>query len=381
MRLTRRSFLTTVASVALAKSCPGAEPSGKRPLVGAIRWDAWYAPGSSVTAAVEKALSPPQYQWRAPFFAKVPPSLNAQVELPHASQSLIDLEIQQAAYARLDYWAFVGYGIDDPMSLALRYYLSSSIKDLVKFCFFTELARWGSADNLSSIPREHIELMKRPQYVRVHDERPLYFLGFIDKNILFQRWKGPDGLRSQLARFRAEAISAGVGNPYIVLAGPFAQASEWSSLGGDAVGAYALGDPLGIGSYSALEKVVEQRWRSLSSLGLPLVPTVMAGSDRRPRVEHPVPWESGQRPYVGMQYYFEKPTSSEISHHLQRALDFIAEQPYGLRAPAVLIYAWNENDEGGWLVPTLPCDTSHLEAVHRILAPGQISPPPSCSIP
>ncbi len=32
-----------------------------------------------------------------------------------------------------------------------------------------------------------------------------------------------------------------------------------------------------------------------------------------------------------------------------------------------LIYAWNENDEGGWLTPTLYDGNARLEAVRRVL--------------
>ncbi|WP_234831042.1 hypothetical protein [Rhodopseudomonas palustris] len=293
---------------------------------------------------------------------------------------MIDLEIEQASYAGLDYWAFVAYGNGNPMSTALHYYLSSKKSHLVKFCFFTELARWGSTHEPPTLAREHIELMKRPEYVRVNDGRPLYFLGFIDKRLLTQRWGGPHGLIERLDQFRSEAVKAGVGNPYIVLAGPFDQANSWTSLGGDAIGAYSLGDARGSGDYSSLRRSVEERWRTLSRNNLAFIPTVMAGLDRRPRVEHPVPWEPSQKPNAGMDYYYGQPNSLELSDHIKHAIEFVASQPPHLRAPAILIYAWNENDEGGWLIPTLPCNTKHLEDARRALKPAPESPPPSCSL-
>lgn len=33
----------------------------------------------------------------------------------------------------------------------------------------------------------------------------------------------------------------------------------------------------------------------------------------------------------------------------------------------MLIYAWNENDEGSWLMPTLPCQTDRPDALHQVL--------------
>jgi hypothetical protein len=106
----------------------------------------------------------------------------------------------------------------------------------------------------------------------------------------------------------------------------------------------------------------------------------MTGWDRRPRVEHPVPWERQQRPGAGIEYYFGAPRPEELSAHLRRALAWIQCQPADRRAPATLIYAWNENDEGGWLVPTVPCDTRRLEALHATLARGQQGQQPNCTV-
>jgi hypothetical protein len=49
----------------------------------------------------------------------------------------------------------------------------------------------------------------------------------------------------------------------------------------------------------------------------------------------------------------------ELANHLADALDWTSRNRASA-APvnAVLIYAWNENDEGGWLVPTLNPDGS-----------------------
>ena len=46
-------------------------------------------------------------------------------------------------------------------------------------------------------------------------------------------------------------------------------------------------------------------------------------------------------------------------------------------ANAVIIYAWNENDEGGWLIPTLKtdgtADTGRVDAAGKVLARGEAS--------
>ncbi len=374
----RRRFLAalgtwTVAGTRLAAAAPRTD----RPLVGAIRWDAWYAPGSDVTAAVARSLSPPRYRSRLPFFASQ--DSTGHVALPAISQNLMNLEIAQAAYAGLDYWAFVAYPSGNAMSEPLRRYLASPLRGRVGFCMFTGLDGWGLASQPAPLIEEHIGLMANDAYVRVGGDRPLYYLGFITEKLANDRWGGIDGLRAQIARFRARAIAHGVGNPYIVLGVLPRDATAFEArLGGDAAGAYSIADGRATGDYAALVRVTEAGWNLLATSGLPVVPTVMAGWDRRPRVENPVPWEKSQRPGAGLEYFYAAPDPAQLAAHVKEALGFIKRQPATARAPAVLVYAWNENDEGGWLVPTLPCDDAHLRAMHQALAPAAPAPPPGC---
>jgi hypothetical protein len=92
--LTRRQLLWLAASTVAGTRLASGATRTDRPLVGAIRWDAWYAPGPEVTSAVEKTLSPPRYRWRLPFFAKQDDA--GHVYLPAITQGLMDLEIEQA---------------------------------------------------------------------------------------------------------------------------------------------------------------------------------------------------------------------------------------------------------------------------------------------
>ena len=164
-------------------------------------------------------------------------------------------------------------------------------------------------------------------------------------------------MRAQIGRFRELAIAAKTGDPFFVLSGSPKEIAELApKLGGDAVGSYVITSGQGSGGCHALVRVAERGWRTLSEAGLPVVPrSVMTGWDRRPRVENPVPWEQ-QQTWQGMEYYFDAPQPAELASHLQDAIDWVRSQPVDRRSPVALVYAWNENDEGGWLVPTIPCD-------------------------
>ena len=129
--INRRAFLRAVSGAGLAALLrPGAfgqiatPKNSVRPLMGAIRWDAWYDPANgSVAQAVEKSLGPAQYHYRMPFFGQVTEPNS--VRINGFFQDIIDKEITCAVSAGLDYWAFVSYSPDDPMSNALKLYLSS----------------------------------------------------------------------------------------------------------------------------------------------------------------------------------------------------------------------------------------------------------------
>jgi hypothetical protein len=317
-----------------------------------------------------------------PFFARRD-AMN-HLSLPALSPNLMTLEIEQAAYAGLDFWAFVAYPRDSPMSVALHQYLSATARRRVRFCLFTQLEYWGSAAAPSPLMAEHIALMTHDAYLRLPNGRPLYFLGFINEAKASERWGGLSGLRAQIEHFRSQAIAGGAGNPYLVVGGFTRETAALAPAltSGDAVGVYAIADPRGIGDYAALTRFAEQGWQTMAAaVPMPVVPTVMTGWDRRPRIEHPVPWEPGQRSGAGIQYHFEQPTPQELSAHLEGAFAFVRRQPADRRAPAVLIYAWNENDEGGWLVPTLPCDTRRLEALSSLLRPDATGRSPGCKLP
>jgi hypothetical protein len=373
--LTRRTVVASLAASLVPLSLHGlgsrsfaASAAKPRPLVGAIRWDAWYSPGSMPTEAVQTSLAPEKYRWRTPFFAKDGGHDSNTVSFPAVTPEEMDKEIGQAVFAGLDYWAFVAYGSKHPMSKALYRFRASSKTNSLKYCLFTELDRWGSRTKLSALPQEHIGLMADGNYLRVLGDRPLYFLGFISQANVERNWQGVAGLKAQLEKFRESAAKVGLSSPYVVLAGDQNFLTrEARNIGGDAIGSYALTVGNGRGTFAELTHIAERGWAQLSNSHLPVVPTVMTGWDRRPRIEHPVPWENKQRPGDGMTNFFAAPTKKELADHLMHSLQWVAAQAPNEQAPAVLIYAWNENDEGGWLMPTVPCQTDRLDALRQVL--------------
>jgi hypothetical protein len=103
---------------------PAASSHG-RPLVGAIRWDAWQENGD-IQATVERTLGPSHWHYRLPFFAQVTGSNS--VAINGNTQAIMDQEINYAANAGIDYWAFCLYPDDMGMSHGLHLYLTAQLR-------------------------------------------------------------------------------------------------------------------------------------------------------------------------------------------------------------------------------------------------------------
>jgi len=317
---------------------------------------------------VQTALGPAKWRYRLPFFATV--RSDTEVSIDGATQEVMDQEITYAAEAGLDYWAFLAYDPNEPMSLGLKLYLASERKREIRFCLITEHGRWGTRNSYRERIARFASLMREETYRKVLS-RPLLYLGFIRDDALTRDWGSIEEFRKAVDDLRAEARQNGAGDPYIVIMDfdPRRAVTLLERLGADAISSYATQAGESGAPYASLAAHAQRFWGRSKETGSPVVPIVMSGWDRRPRVENPVPWETWQEPGVGIEKYYESPLPSELAGHLKRGLLWIRNNPEAAPADTALIYAWNENDEGGWLVPTLCEGTDRLDEIRRVLIP------------
>jgi len=85
------------------------------------------------------------------------------------------------------------------------------------------------------------------------------------------------------------------------------------------------------------------------TLAKKVVPHITTGWDTRPIHDHPLSWYT----IVSADDYVVSATPSDISNHIQDAINWIKFNPTLAEANTILIYAWNEHVEGGWICPTL----------------------------
>ncbi len=354
-------------------ACQAVEKNDARPIVGAIRWDAWYGE-SSVVRQVEATLGQPKYHFRLPWFAQV--LAPGQVRINGDRQEIIEQEIAYAATAGLNYWAFVNYWDELPsMMIALKRYRAAADKRGVRYCLVEEGGRMDGI-GIACFPRL-VEHFTDPNYQTVLDGRPLLFLFAKPTRFTKDDW-------TALGRM---AVAAGSKPPYIVLMGwnPTQDAKDIVTLGFDAVSAYARP-----GAYTmqppkfaqVREQIRDQLWDKCVRERIPSLTFASAGWDTRPRNERPPSWikdlvatpdptpPADQRPLIDA----VTATPDELAAHLRDALAWTAAHRDLNPSNAIIIYGWNEHDEGGWLMPTLGTDgkpnDERVKALGSVLRPG-----------
>jgi len=319
-------------------------------LVGAIRWDAWVGDLNTdgvgapyVGHQVEATLGPNKYHFRLPFFAVETGTDSVQAR--ELTQSVMDQQIAYAKNAGIDYWAFVYYPDNSGMDTARNLYFSSTHKNDINYNFIL---------GAGVLPTSNFDWLvtkfQESNYQKVLSGRPLLYI-----------FGGTGGYTSSdITTLRNKTTTAGLPNPYIVVMG---SASDANSIGADALSAYNtwMG---GGGPYSGLMAADQNGWNSAKNTGKKVIPWVTTGLDARPRYDNPVTWMT-----VGPNDWVQTATPSEIATNLQNALNWIDANSSTAEANTVLIYAWNEFDEGGWICPTLYNGTDRLDAIRNVLFP------------
>ena len=332
------------------------EKGGKRILAGAIRWDAWIGDfgkglvdAQEVGLQVERSLNPNRFHYRAPFFAKE--ISHDSIQIRGTTQTIMDQEIAYAKHGGIDYWAFCWYPPHSGMDTARQLYLSSEHRQDVKW----SIILGTNPFNYSTDGKWLVERMKESNYQKVRGGRPLIYIFGSTKSVT----------KKQLDSLRDKCAQQGLPNPFVALMefnAPSAVAMT-DSLGADALSSYISwtghkGEPY----YPLIPKADQDGWESYLKTGKQLIPWVTAGHNTEPRILHPVSWFK-----VPASDWVADGTPEQIKNNLENALNWVGRHPAQTEANAIIIYAWNEHDEGGWICPTFGNNTSILDSIKKVL--------------
>ena len=207
---------------------------------------------------------------------------------------------------------------------------------------------------------------REPNYWRV--EGGMFFSIFQGKHFV-DDLGGPQQTRAVLEKIDARLRAAGLppvhwnGMVATVQEAVLLQAAGFRSTSRYNVATANKVRPDGTESYEDLMEAHRQHWKRMLDAPLVNLPVVTRGWDATPRCRKEVPWPFPhyEYPYVAV---VVSNTPARFETLLRDAAQLVRNDPH--HPPAVLINAWNEWTEGGYLLPEAQDGMAPLEAIQKV---------------
>lgn len=293
--------------------------------IGAIRWDAWVGDKNPVGLEVEKTMLSTYAKKRYPFYAS---NLKGNLHIRCDSKDIITKEIDYAYRYGIDYFAFCWYPFHSGLDMARNLFLTIK-QDKVKWCMILGTNPMEKEDALWLISQFVDE-----RYQKV-DGRPVVYLFDVNEKLL--------SIVSYIRRHCKQYM------PYFIgLVWNEKQALAMNQMFNlDAISQYCTPgqDNMEYSKVSAKEIGLWNQYLKVNQV----IPWITTGWDKRPRYEFPVSWEDCSS---FSKEYIQAPSCEQLKQELLSAIDFSKRNS----SPLLLIYAWNEFDEGGFIAPILKID-------------------------
>lgn len=350
--------------------------------------DSWHAP----------MMGMPAIRYRKPPYATAPGVSNDPLIYSDNLQNTADMQIEMARRCGIDYFAFDYYPtcpgyplggqrtIQLPLMDGFQYYLSSSNRSGVKFCLALigpfmrlsdpETPPW-SQSNWAIIQADIVAKVQHPDYMKVLGGRPLIFL---NETPNFIAGYSGGAAFTNIASLKSAILAATGHTPYIATCdGSDTTDGNMTALGLHALSAYHVDATRAAGQYpySTLTSDAAAYWAAQLATTRNVIPLAQAGWDYSGHNNSEYSARYGALPFVpfgGPAHGYNTPghrfvrcTPEQLATHVQSALAFCAANPAATPADTVLIYAWDELSEGGWIVPTTDDGGMNLQNIARQL--------------
>jgi hypothetical protein len=326
--------------------------------IGAYYFDGWNSKDSHVTERLktEFANREPVWGWL------------------DDSPEVMEKQINFAANAGLSFWSFCWYwpeknGPDSPLNHALSLYLRASNHSRLQFCLLVANHggfRIGPKD-WPAVSAQWISLFKQPTYLTAQG-KPL--LTFFAPGELLKAFGSPSAVAAAFEQLRADAKTAGLPGVSIAACATPGPANGWDDLenlracGFDVFTGYnyhGQGAPLGRAvPFSKMIPEHQAIWDGFAQrTDRPYIPVVTTGWDKRP-------WEAIDLPAAQRDVYYTDRSPVLVAQFIGNAIAWVKANPtHATAEKLVLLYAWNENGEGGYLTPTMAEGSAYLDAVTK----------------
>lgn len=307
--------------------------------VGVVNWDCSLPSGTFFGFHQTRTLSPRKYRTWTPFYADI--LGDDKIDYHERDVAEYDRELQYAIDAGIDYFAFVFYPREEALrasgcadgawegyvyelNSARLLYESSKLKNKIGMALII-----GASDHHESDYEEIARLMQEPYYEKI-DGRPIIYLFSAKREYV-------DGVRRAVEK-------AGGAKPLFFTMNSEGLNSDYV----DGVSSYACGKS-GIDNYGDLVEAAIGNNEGKADSGMLTVPIFPMGWNPSPRIDIPSPWVN----YKNTNY--APPASvSELLRGGERFAEWYSEKKAKSEnfTNHILVFAWNEFEEGGWICPT-----------------------------
>lgn len=361
-------------AVVLASAAAAQVPEGIP--IGALRWDAWFE-----GAPDQKVFEQPEWRHRAPFFARWDET--GKLHLDGDMEHVLHAEVAYARAIGLDYFVFGFYpdtgswGRDINFSLkldrALRSYLNLPDRMGVKFAL--SLNQLFPQNDIEDIADSFSTFIAHPDYMRTDQGRaPVYILSHFG-NDWSKAFGSDDKARKAIETLRLKAHErAAVELIFIIMYYEPEKAFETARRYGlDMASTYSNFAP-GQGAverpFAACARHGEALWQRAMAAKVPYVPNVTLGWDDRPRHAHTV-----NQGGIVQGSWCGRPDPVTLAAHFEQAAKFAADPNAAFPFRSILIYAWNEWAEGGWMAPNISDGSQRLALLYNAIGRKRRIPP------
>lgn len=340
--------------------------------IGIIRWDAWF-PGSPYS----KVLAEPRWQGRLPEFTK---GNGKDICICGSDPKTLETEAKEALNSGITYFAFNYYFPEDGsgnfsqnwqgMGQALRSFQKLETKLKYSLIFDARFALFDNPKYRSNVVDEHVAAFASRNYLKTQSGRPVIYILMQNHNEFRQGMSHRDRIEEYFSRLKSECAERNLKSPYCVVVtfSPTDARMLISMFGFDAATSY--GNPRGSQKmppghelpFSNCANGSRQYWKTAKSISIPFIPPVSLGWDYRPNLDEPNLAKG--RNIAGD--YCDAPSDQEIKSLVRDACDVASES--NVSFPSILIYAWNEYTEGGWIAPTKGEGRRRLDALKSALS-------------
>jgi len=299
------------------------------------------------------------------------------------SLPIVEQQIDCAADHGLTFFAFDWYWPEGaekhtPLNTGLDLYLQAKNKQRLQFCLLVANHagyRIGPGD-WEAVTDIWVRLFHEPTHLQV-DGKPL--LIFFTPRELRSAFGTSAAVKAAFDRLDAKARAAGLTGVCIAACATPGPTNKWDNLNdlkaegyscltGYTYAGHPHKPPEKIQPFSRLIEGHEDLWNRFAAYSpLPYMPVVSVGWDKRP-------WEDAAKPETRGVYYPDR-TPTQVTDFVASAVRWLNAHPDKTpKERILLLYAWNENGEGGYLTPTKTFGDAYLKAVSKGLNPAGRSP-------